>query len=152
MSLLNAVINRVGDVLLREELQDRVDIVQHKIRFMEKVPVMFLDSGNNAVNELEWLLDAAGGELVAGPGLARVLIFQETGTGMLQLMGTVPGLLDTGWPAVEYDRVYLWEAPDSAAVDAPRAVEALEDIAEMLYPGHFVFGNEGRNWMSFKMQ
>ena len=36
--------------------------------------------------------------------------------------------------------------------DPEDLVIALEDIAEMLYPGFFVFGNEGIDWLSFKTQ
>jgi len=147
MSFLSAVINKVPDELLMEELQERVAIVQHKIRFMERVPLALLDTGNSLVNGLEWLAEAVGAELQADPMAARVVVYLEEGTGLLQLMGTVPGLLQEEWPAVVYDRIYLWEGVTSGA---DQAVGAVEDLAEMLYPGQFVFGNEGKTWSGFK--
>jgi hypothetical protein len=69
---------------------------------------------------------------------------------MLQLMGIVPPLLQEEWPAVEFSRVYLWDDNAASADSAEEAVNALEDLAEMLYPGYFVFGNEGQTWISFK--
>lgn len=147
MSFLSAVINKVPDELLMEELQERVDIVQHKIRFMERVPLALLDTRNIPVNGLEWLAEAVGAELQPDPLAARVVVYLEEGAGLLQLMGTVPGLLREEWPAVIYDRVYLWEG---LMAGADGAVAAVEDLAEMLYPGQFVFGNEGKTWSDFK--
>ncbi|WP_276088998.1 hypothetical protein [Pedobacter sp. JY14-1] len=147
MSFLSAVINKVPDELLMEELQERVDIVQHKIRFMERVPLALLDARNIPVNGLEWLAEAVGAELQPDPLAARVVVYLEEGAGLLQLMGTVPSLLREEWPAVIYDRVYLWEG---LTAGADGTVAAVEDLAEMLYPGQFVFGNEGKTWSDFK--
>lgn len=151
MSFLNAIINKVEDEVSREALEDRVALIQHKIKFMDKVAVACVDTNNRRVNNLEGLINEAGGILQEDPLTARVIIYYEKGNSMLQLMGLVPSLLQTAWPSVEYNRVYLW---DDAAVaeNALAAVEAMEDLAEMLYPGYFVFGNEGKTWISFKTQ
>ncbi|TDQ08838.1 hypothetical protein [Pedobacter metabolipauper] len=152
MSFLNAVINKVEDEAQREMLQDRVDIIQHKIKFMDKVTVACLDTKNTLDWSLEGLVNDAGGILQSDVMNARVVIYMEEDMGMLQLMGVVPSLLRPEWPSVEYSRVYLWDDAALLAGDAAVAVEALEDLAEMLYPGYFVFGNEGKTWMSFKTQ
>ncbi|WP_316821695.1 hypothetical protein [Pedobacter gandavensis] len=147
MSFLNAVINKVEDEVLNEMLQERVDLVQHKIKFMEKVPVACLDTENHLNFDLEGLINDAGGVLQADINQARVIIYVEKGLSMLSMMGIVPSLLQKEWPAVEYNRVYLLD--DQAAVTPEEWVALLEDIAEMLYPGYFIFGNEGKNWSSF---
>ena len=152
MSFLNAVINRVEDEQLRENFQERVDIIQHKIKFMDKVAVACLDTKNNLSGDLKALIAEAGGVLQDDVNTARVVIYYEKSTSMLQLMGVVPSLLEKEWPSVEYDRVYLWDDEAAVADEADLAVNALEDLAEMLYPGYFVFGNEGKTWMSFKTQ
>jgi hypothetical protein len=152
MSFLNAVINKVEDADLRERLQERVDLVQHKIKFMDKIPVVCLDSSNEPVVNLEGLLSDAGGVLEVDPALARVLIYCEKGDGMVHLMGAVPPLLNSEWPAVQYSRVYLWDDVAAVEHDPLLAVNALEDLAELLYPGYFVFGNEGKTWINFKTQ
>lgn len=152
MSFLNAVISRVEDEQIRESLQDRVDIIQHKIKFMDKVAVSFLDTENKLSKELEELVNEAGGILQDDISMARVVIYYEKSISMLQLMGLVPSLLDKDWPSVEYDRIYLWDDEAAVANEASIAIDALEDIAEMLYPGYFVFGNEGKTWISFKTQ
>jgi hypothetical protein len=152
MSFLNAVINRIEDEQMREDLQERVDIIQHKIKFMDKVAVAFLDTKNKLNEDLKELIAEAGGILQDDVNTARIVIYYEKSTGMLQLMGIVPSLLSKDWPSVEYDRVYLWDDEAAIANEAGTAVAALEDLAEMLYPGYFVFGNEGKTWMSFKTQ
>lgn len=152
MSFLNSVINKVKDEVLREQLQDRKDIIEHKIKFMDKVPVACLDTNNNLNYALEEVILSAGGLLYDLTQSAKVVIYMEKGKTMLELMGIVPPLLDKNWPAVEFNRVYLMNGQDLDTADAEDLVAALEDIAEMLYPGFFVFGNEGIDWLSFKTQ
>ena len=117
---------------------------------MDKVAVACLDTHNVLVKDLEGLINDAGGILQDDASTARVVIYYENGSSMLQLMGLVPALLDAAWPSVEYSRVYLWDDQASVAGNAAIAVDALEDLAEMFYPGYFVFGNEGKTWISFK--
>lgn len=149
MSFLNEVINNVADEVLREQLQERVDLILHKIKFMEKVHVICLNTENELSNRLQHLVEAAGGIMQLDPLEAQVLIYEEAGKGMLELMGIVPGLIQTEWPSVTYNRVYLFDENQVAEGDAQVMVAAMEDIAEMLYPGYFVFGNEGRTWTAF---
>jgi hypothetical protein len=149
MSFLIAALNQVADVQCREELQDRVDLILHKIKFMDKVPVICLDVDNRPNHILNDLLETVGGQLQGNPEEARVLIYADEQCGMLEMMGVVPAVLQSSWPAVQYNRVYLF---DDHAVEnaAPQAlVSAFEDLAELLYPGSFVFGNEGKTWTSF---
>lgn len=152
MSFLNTVISKVEDEAMRELLQERVDIIWHKIKFMDKVTVACLDAENKLGKDLEGIINDAGGVLQDDVMSSRVVIYHEQDTSMLQLMGAVPMQLQKEWPAVEYDRVYLWDDRPEVKNDPVLAVEALEDIAEILYPGYFVFGNEGKTWMSFKTQ
>nr|WP_121271012.1 hypothetical protein [Pedobacter schmidteae] len=152
MSFLNGVINKVKDEALREQLQERADIIEHKIKFMDKVPVTCLDSRNRPNYALEEVILKAGGLLQDFTATAKVVIYLEKGKSMLELMGVVPPLLDKSWPAVEYNRVYLMNGQDLDTEDPLDLIAALEDIAEMLYPGFFVFGNEGIDWLSFKTQ
>jgi hypothetical protein len=152
MSLLSELINKVEDEAERERLQERIALIQHKIKFMDKVPVACLDTENKFVADLEDLVNSVGGVLQHDPVNARVLIYWEPGIGLLQLMGAVPAMLKKEWPSVEYSRVYLWDDEAVVTERADLAVEALEDLAEMLYPGYFVFGNEGKTWISFKTQ
>jgi len=149
MSFLNAVINNVEDETLRETLQERVDIILHKIKFMDKVPVCCLDNENVNNPVLNVLIEAAGGEIQTDPMQAKVLIYHETQLSIMDLMGAVPALLENEWPAVEYNRVYLMEDTSAFLSDPESFVSSMEDMAEILYPGYFVFGNEGKTWTGF---
>lgn len=149
MSFLNAAINRITDEQVRDELQQRLDIVQHKIKFMDKVPVSCMDTENRSGIALKGVLQDAGGILQEDPLHAKVIIYHELGTSMLEMMGIVPSLLKNDWPAVEYNRVYLMDDHAADFEDPFVAMATLEDVAEILYPGYFVFGNEGKTWSSF---
>jgi hypothetical protein len=149
MSFLNEVINNVTDDVLREELQERVDLILHKIKFMEKVHVICLDTDNKLSIRLKDLVEAAGGIMQIDPLEAQVLIYEEAEKSMLEMMGIVPVLLQKEWPSVTYNRVYLFDDHEVVNGNAQVLVSAMEDIAEILYPGYFVFGNEGRTWTAF---
>ncbi len=149
MSFLNELINSVTDEDLREELHERMDIVIHKIKFMDKVPVACLSINNEIHPPLDHLIELAGGEIVADPMVAKVLIYFEYQTGIAQLMSSVVSSLSPDWPAVTYSRVYLMDDTKVLAKEPKNYVETLEDIAEMLHPGFFVFGNEGETWVNF---
>jgi hypothetical protein len=149
MSFLNAAINTVGDEFVKEQLQDRVDIIGHKIKFMEKVPVIVLDGKNQVSNQLDALLELAGGALQQDPLQAKVALYLEPESSMLNLMGLVPALLEKEWPAVEFNRLYLLETLNADLNDPAYLITVLEDLAEILHPGSFIFGNEGKTWISF---
>ena len=150
MSFLNELINSVMDDDLRERLHDRVDIVVHKIKFMDKVPVASLTIDNEIHLPLDHLIELAGGELVSNPILAKVLIYFEYQTGIAALMGEIVSSLSPEWPAVAYNRVYLMDDTKILAKEPQDVVARLEDIAEMLHPGYFVFGNEGESWVNMQ--
>jgi len=149
MSFLNELINSVTDEDLREELHERVDIVIHKIKFMDKVPVSCLTIDNEIHSPLDHLIELAGGELVNDPMLAKVIIYFEYQTGIAALMSKVVESLSSEWPAVAYNHVYLMDDSKVLAKEPQDVVTLLEDIAEMLHPGFFVFGNEGESWVNF---
>lgn len=149
MSFLNAVINNVEDKDLREELQERVDIILHKIKFMDKVPVAVLDSYNNPSRLLDVVIESAGGEISTDVMEAQLVIYHEQRVGMLEMMGILPSLLNQEWPAVKYKKVYILDDQSAYLSDPQHFVNTLEDVAEVLHNGYFVFGNEGKTWTGF---
>lgn len=149
MSFLNAVINNVDDEELREELQDRVDIILHKIKFMDKVPVAIMDSNNNPTSLLDVVVESAGGERKDDPAAAQILIYHEPRVGMLEMMGIIPSLLNPEWPAIQYKKVFIMDDQTAYLSDPQYFVNTLEDVAEILHQGFFIFGNEGKNWTGF---
>jgi hypothetical protein len=149
MSSLIALINSENDVILQEELQERLDIVSHKIKFMDKVPVVCLDTFNLPNVALFEEINAAGGLLETDILGAVYLIYYQSGKTLNDLMREVPALLDESWPAVKNGRIILLNDDVDRSKTPVNAVSLIEDFAEMLHPGYFVFGTEGDKWIRF---
>jgi len=149
MSFLNELINSESDENLREELQERVDIVTHKIKFIAKVPVICFTSHNEVQPALNHLIELAGGEIVPIALEAKVIIYFEHQANIGSLLGNVASAISPQWPAVTYNKVYIVDDSVVLAKQPADLVSNLEDIAEILHPGFFVFGNEGQKWVNF---
>lgn len=149
MSFLNALINSENDEILREELQERAAIVAHKIKFMDKVPVAILDTFNLPSLVLAEEISAAGGILETDILGAAYIIYYQAGKTLNDLMREVPALLDSNWPAVKYGRIILLNDDVNKSRTPVNAVMLVEDFAEMLHPGYFIFGHEGDMWIRF---
>lgn len=148
MSSLSELINAENNPTLREELLERLAIVEHKIKFMDKVPVCFLDALGQPHVELAPFAALGGAVLTTSPVEAVYVIFHEQGKGLGDLMRTAPVLMSEEWPAVKFNRVCLL-ADDYKTNQVLETVSLVEDIAEMIHPGHFIFGYEGDKWIRF---
>jgi hypothetical protein len=149
MSFLNELINSENDEILREELRERVAIVAHKIKFMDKVPVVCLNTANMPNLLLADEINAAGGLLETDILGAVYLIYYQAGKTLNDLMREVPALLDSSWPAVKNGRIILLNDDVNRSRNPLNAVTLVEDFAEMLHPGYFIFGAEGDKWIRF---
>lgn len=149
MSFLSELINSEIDEVLREELHERVAIVQHKIKFMDKVPVVCLDTLNLPNLMLAEEINAAGGIWETDLLGAVYIIYYEPGKTLNDLMREVPALLDQSWPAVKFGRIILINDDVNKIRTPENAVMLVEDFAEMLHPGAFIFGYEGDKWIRF---
>ena len=149
MSFLNELINSENDEILREELQERIEIVSHKIKFMDKVPVVCLDSANNQNLLLVNEINAAGGLLETDILGAVYIIYHEEGKTLNDLMREVPSLLDSEWPAVKNGRIVLLSDNGEVEHTPLNSVVLVENFAEMIHPGSFIFGFEGERWIRF---
>ena len=149
MSDLNELINSENDEVLREELQERLDIVSHKIKFMDKVPVVCLDTNNLQNYMLSTELNAAGAVLSEDILGAVYIIYYQEGKSLNDLMREVPSLINAKWPAVKNGRIVLLNDNTDKQRNASNAVSLIEDFAEMLHPGSFIYGYEGDKWIRF---
>lgn len=149
MSFLNELINSEIDEVLREELHERVDIVSHKIKFMDRVPVVCLDTLNIQSLTLADEINAAGGMLETDILGAVYIIYYQQGKTLNDLMREVPSLIDPEWAAVKNGRIVLLNDDVNKERSAANAVTLIEDFAEMLHPGYFIFGGEGDKWIRF---
>lgn len=149
MSFLNELISKESNEELREQLQERLDIVAHKIKFMDKVPICFLDSLGQPHVIFSDFAEYGGVVLTTNPMEAVYIVFYEKDKQLGHLMGTASALLHNEWPAVKYNRICLL-ADDYEMEKASDAVSLIEDMAEMVHPGHFIFGYEGDKWIRFQ--
>lgn len=148
MSSLSELIQTENNVALGEELIERLALVEHKIKFIDKVPVCFLDSLGQPHLSLVNFAEAGGAVVTTSPEDAVYVIFYEQDKQLGDLMRTAPVLLNEEWPAVKFSRVCLL-ADHYQLSKAADAVALVEDIAEMIHPGFFVFGYEGDKWIRF---
>ncbi len=148
MSAANELVNTENNTEIREELLERLAIVEHKIKFIDKIPVCLLDSLGQPHFRLADFAAPAGAVLTTEPMEAAFLIFYEDGKQLDDLMRTVPVLLDENWPAVKFNRVCLL-SDDYLLANAQDTVGLVEDISEIIHPGHFIFGYEGDKWIRF---
>ncbi|MCY1509396.1 hypothetical protein D9M68_437370 [compost metagenome] len=151
MSFLNELINSVSDEELRTQLHERIDIVVHKLKFTEPVPVACLTINHTPHPALDHVVSLAGGEPVNDPLAAKVILYFEHRTGIPALMSAVIAGLQPDWPAVVYSRIYLLDDAKMLVKEPQDWVACLEDVAEMLHPGYFVFGNEGTGWVNYSI-
>ncbi len=149
MSFLNELINSENDEILREELHERVEIITHKIKFMDKVPVVCLNTTNTQSFLFANEINVAGGMLDMDIFGAVYLIYYEPGKTLNDLMREVPALIDAEWPAVKNGRIVLLSDDAKDERTAADIVMLIEDFAEMLHPGSFIFGYEGEKWIRF---
>ena len=148
MSFLNDLF--IGlDATKRDDLQERLDIVEHKIKFMDKMPVALLDVNNNPSYLLTEEIALAGGMIESDVMNAAFIIYYQPGKMLTDLMREVPSVLDADWQAVKNNRIILLNDDVNRERSAENAVSLIEDMAEMLHPGSFIFGHEGDKWIRF---
>ena len=148
MSFLNDLF--IGlDATIREDLQERLDIVEHKIKFMDKVPVALLDVSNTPGYALSEEITFAGGMLETDILSAVFIVYYQPGKTLTDLMREVPSALGEDWQSVKNNRVILLNNDTTRERSAENAVALIEDLAEMLHPGSFIFGHEGDKWIRF---
>ncbi|RDC55139.1 hypothetical protein DU508_18485 [Pedobacter chinensis] len=148
MSFLNDLF--IGlDAAKQEDLQERLDIVAHKIKFMDKMPVALLDVNNNPSYLLSEEIALAGGMVESDILSAVFIIYYEPGKTLTDLMREIPSVLDSDWQAVKNNRIILLNDDVNRERSAENAVSLIEDMAEMLHPGSFIFGHEGDKWIRF---
>ncbi|WP_231463981.1 MULTISPECIES: hypothetical protein [unclassified Pedobacter] len=148
MSFLNDLF--IGlDETQKEDLQERLEIVAHKIKFMDKIPVACLDAGNNSNYLLSEEISQAGGMFETDVFSAAFIIYYQPGKTLTDLMREVPSALNSDWQAVKNNRIILLNDDVNRLRTAENAVSLIEDLAEMIHPGSFIFGHEGDKWIRF---
>ncbi len=157
-----------------EELNERIEIIQHKLKFIDHKPTMvcveWLEPIMTAGNWTPELVEMAGGvSLLAEAGkhsgyktweeiaLANpdILLIMPCGFSINRTFSEIDVLLKkpnfSELKAVRNKQVYIADGNQFFNRSGPRIVDSLEILAEIIHPNQFFFGYEGNGWMKFSV-
>jgi iron complex transport system substrate-binding protein len=162
-----------GDQLV-EDLQERVDIIRHKLKFTENKPTVacieWLEPMMVSGNWVPELVGIAGGtSILAEAGKHSpfihwldiqlqdpdVIIVMPCGFSIertlreIDLLLQLPGF--TELKAVKNDRLFIADGNQYFNRPGPRIVDSIEILAEIIHPKQFAFGYEGDGWIKFSL-
>jgi iron complex transport system substrate-binding protein len=160
-----------GEALV-EELQERCDLIHHKLKFSEQRPslvcIEWLSPLMAAGNWTPELIQIAGGiSLLAENGKHSgyiefaqieaanpdIIVIAPCGFTMDRTLQEINLLLDLpGWSelnAVKNNRVYIADGNQYFNRSSQKVVDTIELLAEIIHPKQFVFGYEGKGWLKF---
>lgn len=162
-----------GDQLI-EELQERVDIIRHKLKFIDAKPTVacieWLEPLMVSGNWIPELVDIAGGtSILAEPGKHSpfvqwtdiqqadpdIILAMPCGFSIertmkeMHLLLQQPGFADL--KAVKNNRIYIADGNQYFNRPGPRIVDSIEILAELIHPKQFIFGYEGNGWVKFSV-
>lgn len=159
---------------LSEDLQDRVDLIKHKLKFIDQKPtvacIAALEPLILAGNNIPGLVDIAGGASILTatdkpPVLVQwedirqqnpdIIIVMPQGFAIERTMKELNLLLQlpvfTELKAVKNNRLYIANAEAYFNLTESGMVESLEILAEIINPKQFIFGYEGNGWIKFSL-
>ena len=166
-------VKRAGD-LLSEELQERTDIIRHKLKFVENKPTVacieWLEPLMISGNWVPQMVAIAGGmAILAEQGKHSpyatceqvasadpdIMIVMPCGFPIERTLNEMAILLQQpGFPdlkAVKNNRLYIADGNQYFNRPGPRIVDSMEILAEIIHPKQFVFGYEGQGWIRFSL-
>ncbi len=158
---------------LIEDLQERIDIVKHKLKFFPDKPkvamIEWLSPLMIAGNWIPELVEIAGGTPVLAENGKHspfvewqqiydanpdVIVIANCGFTINRSLQEIDLLLNQpGWrdiEAVKNNRVYIADGNAYFNRSGPRIVDTIEMLAEMITPKYFAFGYEGEGWIKFE--
>ncbi|AYL98708.1 cobalamin-binding protein [Mucilaginibacter celer] len=159
---------------LLESLQERVDIIKHKLKFIESKPTVACIEWLNPLmisgNWVPGLVNIAGGTaLLAQDGKhspyvqwedirlqdPEIIVVMPCGFSIERTMKEINLLLElpgfTELKAIKNDRLYIADGNQYFNRPGPRIVDSIEILAEIIRPKQFIFGYEGDGWIKFSL-
>lgn len=162
-----------GEKLL-EDLQERIDIIKHKLKFFPDKPkvavIEWLSPLMIAGNWVPELVEIAGGTpILAENGKHSpfiewqqiydanpdIIVIANCGFDIGRSLQEIDLLLNQpGWrdvEAVKNNSVYIADGNAYFNRSGPRIVDTIEILAEIITPKYFAFGYEGTAWIKFEI-
>ena len=160
-----------GDTLM-EDLQERVDIIRHKLKYVESRPsvacIEWLEPLMVSGNWVPELVSIAGGSsILAEAGKhspfvqwddildadPEIIVVMPCGFSIERIIREIDLLLNlpgfAAMRAVKANRLYIADGNQYFNRPGPRIVDSIEIMAEIIHPKLFTFGNEGNGWIKF---
>lgn len=157
---------------LVEELQERIDIIRHKLKFIENKPTVacieWLEPMMLSGNWIPELVNIAGGtSILAEAGKHSpyvhwedirqqdpdIIVVMPCGFSIertmkeTDLLLQLPGFMEM--KAIKNGRLYIADGNQYFNRPGPRIVDSIEILAEIINPKQFIFGYEGEGWIKF---
>ncbi len=143
-------------IQLSEEQQERIDLIKHKLKFIEQKPAVACIANSDRLT----LVDSSIAELISIAGGANenqfkdpdIVIVMPEGYSIAQTIQQMDRLLQL--PGFNYlkaaknNRVYIADGNFNIA-DAEQLVTLTEVLGEIINPKQFIFGYEGEKWVNF---
>jgi iron complex transport system substrate-binding protein len=164
-------ITSAGNTLI-EDLQERVDIIRHKLKYVESRPTVacieWLEPMMISGNWIPEVVGLAGGKsllaeagkhspyiqwddiLLADPEIIVVMpcgFSIERTMREMNLLLNLPQFADTR--AAKNNQIYIADGNKYFNRPGPRIVDSIEIMAEIIHPKLFSFGYEGNGWIKF---
>ncbi|RYD87466.1 MAG: cobalamin-binding protein, partial [Sphingobacteriales bacterium] len=162
-----------GNTLI-ENLQERADIIRHKLKFIDTKPTVacieWLDPLMVSGNWIPGLVSIAGGNaILAEEGKHSpyidwtdirlqdpdIIIVMPCGFSIERTMKEIDVLLQLpGFDelkAIKNNRLYIADGNQYFNRPGPRIVDSIEILAEIINPKQFIFGYEGDGWIKFSV-
>jgi len=155
-----------------EALQERVDIIRHKLNYIDHKPTVacieWLEPMMVSGNWIPELVSIAGGtSILAETGKhspyiqwldiqnndPEIIIVMPCGFPIertmreMDILLQLPGFNDL--KAVKNNRLYIADGNQYFNRPGPRIVDSVEILAEIINPKQFIFGYEGNGWIKF---
>jgi iron complex transport system substrate-binding protein len=162
-----------GDKLI-EDLNERVNIVRHKLKFIDNKPTVacieWLEPMMVSGNWVPELVDISGGiSLLAEAGQhspfiqwvdiqlqdPEIIVVMPCGFSIertlreIDILLQLPGFSEL--KAVKNNRLYIADGNQYFNRPGPRIVDSIEILAEIIHPKQFIFGYEGNGWIRFSL-
>ncbi|GAB2973432.1 hypothetical protein GCM10027049_04380 [Mucilaginibacter puniceus] len=141
---------------LAEELQERIDLIKHKLKFIEQKPAVAcianLDTLTLADNSVAELINIAGGASENQFNNPDIIVVIPIGYAVSQTMQQMDRLLQlpgfSDLKAAKNNRVYMVDG--NFDISNPDQLVALTEVfGEIINPKQFIFGYEGEKWIKF---
>ncbi|MBD1392751.1 cobalamin-binding protein [Mucilaginibacter glaciei] len=159
---------------LIEDLTERVDIIRHKLKFIETKPTVacieWLEPMMISGNWVPELITIAGGvPILAQAGKHSpyvdwadikaqdpdVILLMPCGFSIERTMREIFILLQqedfNDLKAVKNNQIYIADGNQYFNRPGPRIVDSVEILAEIIHPKQFIFGYEGEGWVKFAL-